>query len=743
MSRRPRALSITCLLAAVIAVCAGFTGADKEAVSAATSVKYADQVKRTYDYRFGSDAFLPSQALSETGEFIDPKAVPSAKFCAKCHEEAYHQWEQSAHRNAFREPFYTRNVNILINTKGIEFSRHCEGCHNPTALFSGALTKAAHINRWFDDEGISCMSCHSIAKLQNTSGTGSYVMGTPTVMLNADGTPNTGRVTFDDILAHPDLHKRAVMKDFYRTPEFCAACHKAAVPRQLNDYKWLRAFSVYDEWQNSSWSKESPLPFYKKDAVSTCQTCHMSAESVLTSDYGAKNGTLKSHRWLAANTAIPTFYGFKEQLDRTIKFLQDDKLAIDIFSLTNDAGQTFAPIDDSSFDLAAGQNVTVGLFIQNKGIGHTLVPEQRDFYESFVEFLVKDAAGKVVAHSGYYNPDGTLDERAHVFANRLISADGKLLDLHQVWLTHTRAYDSTIGPGRSELIRYRFNIPREAKGPLSITARVNYRRFRQGWLDYALQKKGVQYPVAMMAEKSITLQVGRNEGAPAANDQKEMLRWNNYGIALLGQQQYADSAEAFKKVVAMKPDYADGWTNIGIADFSYQKYELAEENLNKALQLDPGNARATFYLASIRKIQNDYDSSIDLFKQVIAKFPRLRDAHRELGQIYYQQKNYEMARQEYEALQSIDVDDLSAHYNLQLIYRRLGMKDKAAEQAKYFAERKDDPAAASAALDFLRANPQISSESVPWHVHDLTLPYNTPNNAPRAPANQRTEGNLP
>jgi hypothetical protein len=87
-------------------------------------------------------------------------------------------------------------------------------------------------------------------------------MGIPAALVKPDGTPIPGRVSENDILADLDLHKRAVMRDFYRTPEFCSVCHKAAVPKALNNYRWLRAFTVYDEWQESSWSKQSLAPFY-------------------------------------------------------------------------------------------------------------------------------------------------------------------------------------------------------------------------------------------------------------------------------------------------------------------------------------------------------------------------------------------------------------------------------------------------------------------------------------------------
>jgi len=88
-----------------------------------------------------------------------------------------------------------------------------------------------------------------------------------------------------------------------------------------------------------------------------------------------------------------------------------------------------------------------------------------------------------------------------------------------------------------------------------------------------------------------------------------------------------------------------------------------------------------------------------------------------LGFSLYQQQRYEEARKEYEALQSIDPDDLAAHYILSIVYRRLGMKDAASREAAAFADQKDDPTANTYALDYLRDHPEITAESVPWHIH--------------------------
>jgi tetratricopeptide (TPR) repeat protein len=687
-----------------------------EAATNKLVANYDDQVRKDYNTRFGTNSpFLPSQAKSESGGFIQTGAFPTAEYCGHCHQDAHKQWRESAHANSFREPFYIKNVNLLIDGKGIEFTRHCEGCHNPIALFSGALTKGSKVERTaIDNDGVTCSVCHSIIRIQNTSGTGSYVMGTPAAMVKVDGTRIPGQVSYDEILANPELHSKAVMQDFYKTSEFCAVCHKAAVPRQLNDYKWQRAFSVYDEWQQSSWSRENPLPFYRKDAVSTCQTCHMKPVDAPT-DYGATDGKIGSHRWLAANTAIPKYYGFDQQLAQTIAFLQDDTLGIDLFGATdNDNRIDTAPIGDTALTLRAGENVTLSLVIQNKKIGHSLVPEQRDFYEAWVEFEVKDASGRSLTHSGYLEPNGDLENGAHSYTNRLISKEGKWLDLHQVWETHTKAYDNTILPGSSDLVRYQFTIPKDAQFPLSITTKVNYRRFRQAWTNFVLGTPQ-SYPIVVMGSK--TVQLAANNAASSEPDKNEWMRWNNYGIALLNELQYSQAIAAFEHVVKLRPDYPDAYTNVALANFRNERYDAAMEALNKALAIAPGDARAVFYRASILRQEGNLEEAEALFLSVIKKYPRMRDAHRELGYTYYQQHKYAQAREQYELVQTIDPDDLAAHYNLMLIYRRMGLPDKAAEQAAYFSDRKDDPSSNPLALGFLREHPEISAENVPWHVH--------------------------
>ncbi len=519
------------------------------------------------------------------------------------------------------------------------------------------------------------------------------------------------------------------MKDFYRTSEFCASCHKAALPKQLNDYKWLRAFSVYDEWQASSFAKQSPLPFYVKDSVSTCQTCHMAREPLVGLDPGAKGGKLVSHRWMGANMLVPAVYNYPEQSARIQQFLQTSVFNLDVFGLeragdantpASEPKNLIAPLGLIDYKIAPGERLTANIVIQNKGIAHSHVPEQRDMYESWVNFTIKDPSGKVLSESGFIKPkDGELDEHAHSFTNRLINVKGGINDLHQVWNNRVVAYNNSIQSGRSQVVRYSFRMPANADGAVTLTATIKYRRFDQHFIDFGMGKHYEQ-PVVDMISASRIIHVGDNAKiAPTDADIKPWMRWNNYGIALLDAQQYAASLDAFSHVAKMRPDYADVFTNMAIVEIQWQRYSEARPHLAESLRLAPGNSRALYYRALVERNEGNLDLAIADFTEVLKNFPRSRDAHRELGFSLYQQHKYPEAMAQYEALQGIDPDDLAAHYNLSILYRRLGMKEQAARESAYFADQKDDPTASTFALEYLRNHTELANESVPWHAHEL------------------------
>ncbi|SEG31320.1 Tetratricopeptide repeat-containing protein [Bryocella elongata] len=689
---------------------------------------YADGVRQTYLYiaAGASEAVygkgklaLPGNAAIEGGDFIPSTAFPTAEYCGHCHQEAYAQWRQALHSNSFRTPFYRTSVNLLIHEKGIAFARHCDSCHNPIAVVSGSLDAHATADRSFDRDGLTCMTCHSIQQVDSKLGNGSYVLGVPAVMVDADGKRIPGMVPDAEILAHLDRHSQAVMQKIYQSPEFCSACHKANLPVMLNDYKWIRAFSAYDEWQGSKYSKQNPLVFYTAD-YTTCQGCHMKREAIMLREPGAKRGMFTSHRWLAGNTAVPFYMGFDEQLKRTTEFLQSGNfLNVDIFGMkTSGTDALQAPLGSVPFKVDPAKTLETYVVIQSKAIGHSLIPEVRDLYEAWVSFKVTDAKGKTVYESGYLRPDGTLEPGAHSFTNRPVNSAGDFVDNHRVWTIHSVAYDNSIPAGRSTLVRYRFRVPDGVQWPITVRAAVEYRHLRQSYLNNVLGEGHPAYPVVEVTSRSRVINAGDNSVTPAlATDNPDWMRWNNLGISYLDQLQYAEAMDAFEHVTRLRPDYKDGFINLGLNDIEWEKYADARAPLEKALALAPHDARALYYLALVERRGHHPEQAIADLEEVLSQYPRARDALRELGISYYQQHRAEEAVATFKRLQNVDPDDLAAHYNLAVLYRRLGMKAEAQKESAQYAMKWIDPGAPTYSLEYLRKHPEISNESVPWHVH--------------------------
>ncbi|NNE98391.1 MAG: hypothetical protein HKN25_05145 [Pyrinomonadaceae bacterium] len=699
---------------------------------------YHEWISETYDFRFGEDKpFSPSNADTFDGKFIAGKDFISSARCASCHTDVHPQWEQSAHAKSFVEPFYEKNVNDLKDQKNIAFTRHCESCHNPAALFSGALTdKPKFAERPFDQEGVSCIVCHSIESVSGR-GIGGYTMGQPALLEKEDGTKIVD-ASDDEITSDIDSHKRAMMRDLLKKPEFCASCHKSQVPKELNDYKFLRAFMVGDEYQQSSFSKEVPHPFYNREKE-TCNSCHMEKVPTKNYDVSAKDDLIVSHRFAAANTAIPMVYGFKEQFDEVVKFLKDDKIGIDIFALSKQTGtrgnrKLIAPINRRDFEIKKGDVLTADVVITNKNIGHSFPPELRDFYEAFVEFEVLDKDDKTLYKSGYIKQDGSLDNKAHNYLTYLVKGDGEFNDVHHIWRTRVVAYNNKIDSGKSDLSRYKFVVPIDYEGQIKLTAKVKYRRFTRVYSNYVLGRS-VDLPIVTMAETEESFIVGgkTRKQAPNSKAMPDWWRWNNYGIALLEHKQFPQAADAFDEVISYKNEYRPiAYTNKALAFMRLGGWKDADGLIEKTLKLDAENYRAIFQKGKVLRVLSRLDEAEKRFKKVLKKYPNDRLTLQQLGELSKikservgrenRDAELQVARGYYEKVLEIDPEDLSANYNLMLIYQKLKMTKEARAKAALFRDLKSDPRTAPIANEFLQKNWPVGNESVPYHTHDL-LPF--------------------
>jgi tetratricopeptide (TPR) repeat protein len=678
-----------------------------------------------YELPYGSSPFAPSNAQTTTDQFISQAAFIPAKRCAKCHESTHSEWNESAHRNAFREPFYQANVQHLTRDRGVVSTRHCESCHNPVALFSGALSQDAKMERPFDDEGVTCSVCHSIESV-TTQGIGSYTIAPPALLQLKDGR-RIKDATDKEILANLESHSRAVMRPLLHQPEFCAACHKSAIVPELNGRKWFRTFSVYDEWQQSAFAGETVQPLSTRPRQG-CQSCHMPRQ---------QNTGYASHRWPGGNTAIPAHYGWTQQVEATADLLKSGVVSVDIFAVhRREANQSelLAPVGNTS-RISPGQTVSVDVVVANRGVGHTFPAELRDMFEAWLEFQATDATGKVLIHSGAVRPDGTLEWNAHAYRAVPIGDDGQPIDRHDIWHTRVGAFDRQIPAGRADVGRFSFDIPKEARAPIKLVARLNYRRFNSRFIDWVKRSQAVQQsPVVQMTSAEVTLQIANQSGVQAPSTRPVSKdppiaaglrkRWRTYGVALFDQQQYEAAVAAFEQArILAPPGSADEAASCVDLALAYMRLERAGESqaviakandcIKRALEIAPTDGRARFYRALLNIKQFRYSEALADLEALALERPRDRQVWTQLASIYLLQRRDSEAQLTYQHVLTIDPDDTEAHFKLAGLYWRFGLIDLAKVEQDNYQARHTDTVGETLKRNYLKANPELYA-TWPW-----------------------------
>jgi Flp pilus assembly protein TadD len=515
------------------------------------------------------------------------------------------------------------------------------------------------------------------------------------------------------------------MRPLLQKPEFCAACHKSAIVPELNGRKWFRTFSVYDEWQQSAFSKETVQPLSVRP-YQDCQSCHMPKQE--TTGYAL-------HRWPGGNTAIAAHYGWAQQVKATADLLKSGVVSLDIFALHSQKAnqpEIVAPLENAS-KVLPGQSVSVDVVVANRGVGHTFPAELRDMFEAWLEFEASDANGRVLIHSGAVRQDGTLEWSAHAYRAVPVSDDGKAIDRHDIWRTRVAAFDRQIPAGRADVGRFSFKIPADVQGPIKLTARLNYRRFNSRFIDWVKRSQPVQQsPVVRMGSVEVLLEIANptpartTTASVVSGDPKLELRkrWRTYGVALFDQQQYEAAVDAFKQARLLAPqgsedeaascvDLALAYMRLERAGTSQAVMAKADECIERALEIVPRDGRARFYRALLNAKQFRYSEALAGLQELSLERPRDRQVWMQLASLYLLQRRDEEAKLAYQHVLTIDPDDTEAHFKLGGLYWRFGLIELAKiEQADYQA-RHTDTFGETLRRNYLNANPELYA-TWPW-----------------------------
>src|SRR5437763_1006361 len=282
--------------------------------------------------------FFPSSAQVYGRQKIPSKFFMESQSCERCHADIYKQWQSSAHHfSSFNNQWYRKSIEYMQDRVGTKPSKWCGGCHDPAVLYSGLMDTPIKqiVHRPESQAGLGCMMCHSIANVKSTMGQGDFYLEYPKLHeLAASNNPFVR--TMHDFLVqlNPEPHRRVFLKPFMRdqTPEFCSSCHKVHLDVPVNQYRWIRGFNEYDNWQASGVSGQGARSFYYPAKPAQCADCHMPL--MQSKDMGNIAGFVHSHRFPGANTALPTANEDAAQLKLTEGFLKIGALTVDIFAVS-------------------------------------------------------------------------------------------------------------------------------------------------------------------------------------------------------------------------------------------------------------------------------------------------------------------------------------------------------------------------------------------------------------------------
>ncbi|RKZ57470.1 MAG: hypothetical protein DRR08_18900 [Candidatus Parabeggiatoa sp. nov. 2] len=418
-----------------------------------------------------------AQKIKAAGS-VEPHALASSEQCGTsgCHEQIYKEWLPSAHRYSSLDDMFQRVQTLMAKETSPEHTRYCAGCHDPISLFTGAKN-SGNITLSVEgaNEGSSCIVCHSIVQT-DIQGNGDYTVRPPQrYVYELDQRPMAKFLSDFLIRAYPEHHLRSYSRPLYKTPEFCGACHKQYIDKEVNtDIGRIQGQNQYDSWKNSRWyHKDNP------EKTVACRECHMplveasqepAKGDVLDYNRTAEDGKHRSHRMLAANQYIPTLQnleGAEQHVALTEKWLRGE---IEIPEIADK--WTTGPVVRMKIlapkTVLPGKEVNFRVVLTNNKTGHDFPNGPLDMIESWVEVTVTDDSGKVV-----YSVGG-LDEKTDMVTQSpiIFKADGfdrqgKLIDRHNLWDLVGASYKRALYPGMTDTVQVRFQCPSMARGRVS------------------------------------------------------------------------------------------------------------------------------------------------------------------------------------------------------------------------------------------------------------------------------------
>jgi hypothetical protein len=442
-----------------------------------------------YVFAYGPNPFAPSLSTTSNGRPVAPQVLASSEACGSSgfHSTIYREWQASAHRWAAEDKFFQAVQAVMIKEEGAPAARYCGGCHDPVSLLSGYKDASTGISAPGFKQGDSCVVCHAMRRV-DVQGNGNYVFEAPKPYLYeyfGDGVA-LGLARFL-IRAYPGQHDRDYDLTLAQRPESCGGCHKQFIDKAINHFGWVQLQNQYDDWKQGKWNADADPARRLR-----CQQCHMyfedSASDPEADPYDLKAGLGRKHRnhyFAAGNQFMPGVISSPDaagQIRRVEQWLYGERIVPEIAAVWP-AGPLL-PIKIVGPGTAdPGELISLRAVVSNNKVGHSFPTGPLDLIRAWVELIVRDQAGREIFHSGKLDGQNHIEPGSFVLKAVGVNPDGHEIVRHDLWHLVGAKFKRAIFPGYSDMYPYEFRVPKNAKGPLEVTARLRYRKANQYFMD--------------------------------------------------------------------------------------------------------------------------------------------------------------------------------------------------------------------------------------------------------------------
>ena len=505
----------------------------------------------------------------------------------------------------------------MADRVGRERTKWCSGCHDPVVLFTGQMGKATQASfsydSWEAQQGLTCMSCHSIAEIKDVKGNGAYVIEEskqyPFAFSDSSALRAVNRLL---IRMEPSLHRKTFLKPFMRTPEFCSTCHKvgadsgperlpvAARPEPLRHLVRLGRLGARGALLlRSAQAQGLPgLPPAGLPLERVRQQERLPARPRLPRrEHGP---ALRARRQGDGeeDPRVPREQGADRRPLRDPARRRAPRPRRHAAAKSGRARRS-----TSRWSCAPAASVIrtrTGRRTPTRS-GSRSRPRPTRASSSRAACSTR-RAGSTRRRTAWPRSSSTKRAGTWTAASRRTSA--------------CRSTTTASGPARRASCTTASRSRRTRRARSRLSAGTHYRKFSRDYTTFTLGAASPSLPVTTLASDSVTLPVAQAQrpnqppspgeetgvrGPARGNADPPWLRWNDYGIGLFLQGDLKGAARAWTKVAELAPDKPDGPLNRARAEIAEGRLADAKASLAEAEKRRPGWGKTAFFRATVAK----------------------------------------------------------------------------------------------------------------------------------------------